>query len=123
MGTHRSGFTLVELVLVLVIIGLLSAVAIPKYINANNEQQLSEMKFVSGSVRTAWVVAKADTRQSPTVNMLASYVQAEQANAANNGIVLQQDGHEYTVPTYLDDNCTTPTRTVNDRVACVGSLP
>jgi len=123
MRSEWSGFTLVELVLILVIIGLLSAVAIPRYIDSNNEKQMSEKNFINGSVRTAWVVAKADTRQAPTVTMIAAYVQSEKATATNDGIVLQQGGQSYRVPTYLDENCSIPTQATGDRVACVGSIP
>ena len=118
-----SGFTLVELVLVLVIIGLLSAVAIPRYIEANSEQELSEKQHVSGSVKTAWVVAKADTRKQPTVTTLASYVQSEQVSAIDAGIMLEHNGESYIVPTYVDNECTSPTHGTDDAVACVGQVP
>jgi len=122
MRVSKSGFTLVELVLVLVIIGLLSAVAIPKYIEANNKKQISQENYASGSVRTAWVVAKADIKQKPSVTVLASYVQAEKVNVTNEGIMFQQNGKALLVPTFMDDNCTEPTHSPNDQVACVGSI-
>jgi len=122
MRVVYSGFTLVEIVLVLVIIGLISAVAIPKYIDANNKKHISQENYASGSVRTAWVVAKADVKQKPSVQVLATYVQAEKVIANSNGILFQQNGNEVLVPTYIDDNCTEPTRTTNDKVSCVGSI-
>ncbi|WP_455219717.1 type II secretion system protein, partial [Kaarinaea lacus] len=63
----NSGFTLIELVLVLVIIGLLSAVAIPKYIEVNSEQDVAEKNQLTGTVKTALVIAQADTSASPSV--------------------------------------------------------
>jgi len=122
MHMKKSGFTLVELVLVLVIIGLLSAVAIPKYIEVNSEHEVAEKTQLSGSVKSALVVAQADISASPSVNTLASYVQGEQVQVTSSGIVLQHDGASYMVPTYVDNNCSNPTNTSSDMVKCVGNI-
>ena len=122
MHMKKSGFTLVELVLVLVIIGLLSAVAIPKYIEVNSEHEVAEKTQLSGSVKSALVVAQADISASPSVNTLASYVQGEQVQVTSSGIVLQHDGESYMVPTYVDNNCSNPTNTSSDMVKCVGNI-
>ncbi|WP_455366111.1 prepilin-type N-terminal cleavage/methylation domain-containing protein [Kaarinaea lacus] len=122
MTKVNAGFTLVELVLVLVIIGLLSAVAVPRYIEINHEQDAAEKQQINGSVKSALVIAQADISASPSVTTLASYVSAEQVDVTDVGLKLKHNGESYMVPTYVDSNCTQPTSTSNDMVKCVGDL-
>ena len=122
MTKVNAGFTLVELVLVLVIIGLLSAVAVPRYIEINHEQDAAEKQQINGSVKSALVIAQADISASPSVTTLASYVSAEQVDVTDAGLKLKHNGESYMVPTYVDSNCTQPTSTSNDMVKCVGDL-
>ncbi len=53
MNKHQSGFTLVELVIVVAIIGLLGAVAVPKFIDVTKKAETASVKAVLGSVRSA----------------------------------------------------------------------
>lgn len=122
MLSDGKGFTLIELVLVLVIIGLLSAVAIPRYIEVNHKKDEAYKQEISGSVKAAWRVAKADTGSSPSVSKLATYIQGEHVVAMNEGIQLSRDGGKFMVSTYRDNNCSDPTRSENDPVACVGNV-
>jgi prepilin-type N-terminal cleavage/methylation domain-containing protein len=52
MNKRKEGFTLIELVMVIVILGILAAVAIPKYYNLQSQAQTSAEKGVLGGVRS-----------------------------------------------------------------------
>lgn len=50
-----KGFTLIELVMVIVILGILAAVAMPKFVNLSNEADLAKMKGIAGALSEASV--------------------------------------------------------------------
>lgn len=49
----QQGFTLIELVIVIAIIGILSAVAIPKFINLNSNAQSAATTAIAGALSSA----------------------------------------------------------------------
>jgi MSHA pilin protein MshA len=50
---NESGFTLIELVMVIVIVGILTAVALPKFVSLGSDARVGVMKSVQGSMRSA----------------------------------------------------------------------
>ncbi len=53
MNTMQKGFTLIELMIVIAIIGILAAIAIPSYQNYIKKAAYSEIPLAMSSIRTA----------------------------------------------------------------------
>ncbi|MDP2153412.1 MAG: prepilin-type N-terminal cleavage/methylation domain-containing protein [Methylotenera sp.] len=49
----QRGFTLIELVVVIVILGILASSALPKFINLGREARVAAIQSLAGSVRSS----------------------------------------------------------------------
>lgn len=49
----QAGFTLIELIAVIVVLGILSAVALPKFVNLSGEARAAKMQGAAGAVNAA----------------------------------------------------------------------
>lgn len=100
MRAKQSGFTLIELVIVIVILGLLAATALPRFIDITRDARVASVQGVAGGLRGAASLAKAQylvtgsstattvTMDGITVNVnLSGYPTAEA-----NGIVQAMQG-------------------------------
>ncbi len=60
VGYHKkSGFTLIEMVIVIVLLGLLAAVALPRFLNVSQDAEEAIVKNTSGSFATGLMLAKS----------------------------------------------------------------
>ena len=59
MLRRTEGFTLIELVIVIVILGLLAAAALPRFSDLSTDARVAALTGLTGSVRSAASIAKA----------------------------------------------------------------
>jgi MSHA pilin protein MshA len=123
MKPQEQGFTLIELVMVIVILGILSAIALPRFVDLQTDALEAAKRGMSGAVKSAHAIAIADIKDFPDVTTLVTYVQGEGVAADDTGVTVDINGTAYIVPTFTDTTCATATGAVGDTVRCVGSIP
>lgn len=58
-STSQAGFTLIELVIVITIVGILSAVALPRFVNLQRDARISKAQSIFGTIKAAAYLARA----------------------------------------------------------------
>jgi len=71
LKTVQKGFTLIELMIVVAIIGILAAIAIPAYQDYTIRSQVSEGLSLAGAAKAAVAESYSQTGQAPVNRMLA----------------------------------------------------
>lgn len=125
MNRKQKGFTLIELVMVIMIIGILAAMALPKFVDLTTSAETASKESTSGAIKAALPIAIAELQDYPTVTQLATYIDGEGLNptAGGTGITVTLNGSSYEALTYTDSNCSSATAGAANQVKCVKELP
>ena len=91
--TKRRGFTLVEIILVIIIIGILAAIIVPKFAGQNDKAKIATTKANINSIRSAVRLFQSDNDGTPPADIAAdlvpTYIRAvpEEAITGTNNVV------------------------------------
>ena len=105
MNKKQAGFTLIELVMVIVILGILSAFALPRFADLTGDARTASINGLAGAIKSAAAIAHSDqiaksgalgdsvTLDGAAVTMVNGY---PTANAAGIAISAAIDTADYT---------------------------
>ena len=113
MAREESGFTLVELLVVMLILGLLAAIAIPSFFNQRDKARDADAKELVRTAQTAMETYATDNGGAYTGATPAALITIEQTLNSADGGDGSGDGDALTVPALAADSYTVQVASAN----------
>ncbi len=74
MLRNEKGFTLIELIMIIIILGILAAIAVPRYVDLQADARNAVLDASVGAIKSAAIIQYAARRPNPAANTLASII-------------------------------------------------
>jgi len=125
MLKNKGGFTLIELVMIIIILSILAAVAIPRYVDLQKEAREATIRAGLGGIKSAWGISLAQNKTEPSVTTLAAAVDGGTATSGKitiSEIYTSTSGSTtlYQYNTYANSDCTGLISDNASVVKCIG---
>ncbi|MCP4475881.1 MAG: prepilin-type N-terminal cleavage/methylation domain-containing protein [Gammaproteobacteria bacterium] len=95
---HKRGFTLIELVIVLIVLGILALIAVPRFIDLRDEATVAVRSANSATLHSSLMLYRAEhSGEAPTVRQLADMITGNNRPTVKGGALWfdSGDGKKY----------------------------
>lgn len=101
---QQSGFTLIELVMVIVVLGILAATALPKFSDLAGDARDAVIESTKGAINSSATILYAKNKAIPSGASIKANLIVDGATVSNSGCVFSITPNGGTASTYTVDS-------------------